>query len=336
MTCQKCGREAEQGAKFCVDCGSPLELRCPACQTPFEFGSRFCSLCGRTLPEAEVSQQPDLTDQSSQPDRSSQPTQLSQPDQSPQLTQPTQLDPSSKPTQLAQPDQSSQATQPTQPEQPVQSSRRSLSCPRCHQENAPDAEYCFACGMPLEDSRSGASTGSAPESIFLYIPGGFWIRLFAYFVDTIVISLVSFVLVFLYGIYLAALGDDLSDFGESNFLSFLPILVRLVYEPVLIAFWATTPGKRIFGLFVIRVDDLRFGLEGLGTRHGTPTGIEIRGEGFRVGFGRALTRHLATYLSGLILCIGFLQVAFREDKLSLHDQICKTMVVKRERRPFGQ
>ena len=175
MTCQKCGREAEQGAKFCVDCGSPLELRCPACQTPFEFGSRFCSLCGRTLPEAEVSQQPDLTDQSSQPDRSSQPTQLSQPDQSPQLTQPTQLDPSSKPTQLAQPDQSSQATQPTQPEQPVQSGRRSLSCPRCHQEKLlPTAEYCFACGMPLErfpKRRSNQFEDVSGKCPLLYIPG---------------------------------------------------------------------------------------------------------------------------------------------------------------------
>ena len=299
MTCQKCGREAEQGAKFCVDCGSPLELRCPACQTPFEFGSRFCSLCGRTLPEAEVSQQPDLTDQSSQPDRSSQPTQLSQPDQSPQLTQPTQLDPSSKPTQLAQPDQSSQATQPTQPEQPVQSSQRSLSCPRCHQRNYPDSEYCFACGMPLNDSQLQYQFGDVSDVSSPYSPAGFWVRSLAYIIDVLILSFASIVIV------MVLVGDPTTGILESTSFNNLLALLTLVYDTVLIAICATTGGKHQFRLLVVRTD------------------------GSRIGPGRALVRALATGLSAFILGLGFLMVAFRKDKRGLHDLICDTKVIRR-------
>ena len=323
MTCQKCGREAEQGAKFRVDCGSPLELRCPACQTPFEFGSRFCSLCGRTLPEAEVSQQPDLTDQSSQPDRSSQPTQLSQPDQSPQLTQPTQLDPSSKPTQLsqpdqspqltqptqldpsskptqlAQPDQSSQATQPTQPEQPVQSSRRSLSCPRCHQRNYPDSEYCFACGMPLNDSQLQYQFGDVSDVSSPYSPAGFWVRSLAYIIDVLILSFASIVIV------MVLVGDPTTGILESTSFNNLLALLTLVYDTVLIAICATTGGKHQFRLLVVRTD------------------------GSRIGPGRALARAIATGLSAIILGLGFLMVAFRKDKRGLHDLICDTKVIRR-------
>ena len=299
MTCQKCGREAEQGAKFCIDCGSPLELRCPACQTPFEFGSRFCSLCGRNLPEAEVTQQPDLTDQSSQPDRSSQPTLLSQPDQSPQLTEPSQLDPSSKPTRLAQPDQSSQATQPTQPEQPVQSSRRSLSCPRCHQRNYSDSEYCFACGMPLNDSQLQHQFEDVSDVSSPYSPAGFWVRSLAYIIDVLILSFASIIIV------MVLVGDPTTGILESTSFNNLLALLTLVYDTVLIAICATTGGKHQFRLLVVRTD------------------------GSRIGPGRALVRALATGLSAFILGLGFLMVAFRKDKRGLHDLICDTKVIRR-------
>ena len=299
MICQQCGREADTEAKFCVDCGSPLVLRCPACQTPFEFGSRFCSLCGRSLPDTVLAEQEVLPGQPDSPDSLSE-------------LQETKL--------------------PLQNEQPVSAVSRSYQCPRCHQNNTHDAEYCFACGMPLEDSQSEKPNATAPESLTPFIRGGFLVRLLAYLVDTVIIALVYLVLMIFYGIYLAATGDDLSDFGEESFLSYLPVFVRLLYETALIAYWSTTPGKRLLGLYVIRVDTLYFGLEGLNPPHGPPVRTEIRGVVSRIGLGRALTRHLATYISALILGIGYLQVAFREDKLSLHDQISKTMVVKRDGR----
>ena len=69
--------------------------------------------------------------------------------------------------------------------------------------------------------------------------------------------------------------------------------------------WATTIGKRAVGLYVLRPD------------------------GSKLGPGRAFARYWAPILSALILFIGFLMVAFREDKRALHDLICDTVVVKR-------
>jgi uncharacterized RDD family membrane protein YckC len=48
----------------------------------------------------------------------------------------------------------------------------------------------------------------------------------------------------------------------------------------------------------------------------------------RISFGRATGRYFAKILSGLILGIGFLMVAFTEKKQGLHDILAGTLVVK--------
>ena len=295
MICQKCGREAGPEAKFCVDCGSPLVLRCPACQTPYDLGSRFCSLCGRSLPEEMSAGPKENQEQPATPELAPEPQ---------------------------------QTETPAKTEVRIQTDSQSYPCPRCHQENSPRSEYCYACGMPLESSRRGISIPRESKDESVHIPGGFWVRVLAYVVDTVTVALIYFFITFLYGIYLAATGDDLSDFGEQGFFVYIPIIVRTVYETVLIANWATTAGKRIFGLYVIQASDSTHGLEGFSSRQSIPSSDGIRVARSRVGLGRAFARHLATYLSGLILGIGYLQVAFREDKLSLHDQISGTRVVR--------
>ena len=51
--------------------------------------------------------------------------------------------------------------------------------------------------------------------------------------------------------------------------------------------------------------------------------------GRRISFGRAVGRYLAKILSALLLCIGFLMVAFTHRKRGLHDVIAGTLVVRR-------
>ena len=51
-------------------------------------------------------------------------------------------------------------------------------------------------------------------------------------------------------------------------------------------------------------------------------------EGERISFGRATIRYFSGILSVLILCIGFLMVAFTSKKQALHDMIAGTLVVK--------
>ncbi len=273
MNCQQCGREAALDAKFCVDCGSPLVLRCPACQTPYDLGSRFCSLCGRSLPGTD----------SKQPDES--------------LPEDTVSEHSLE---------SQQTEFPAQALQPSLSAPQSLSCPRCHQNNGPDADYCFACGLPLIDSEVSGRPFNVAETEDSSSPAGFWIRVGAFLVDLIVTLSTWFAAVVGYGIYMiGTTGDESFSFMDDPFWILLPALIMLFYHTLFVGLWATTVGKRLFGLYVTQSD------------------------GSRVGFARAFARHVASNLSGLILYIGYLQVAFREDKLSLHDLICGTKVVRR-------
>lgn len=53
----------------------------------------------------------------------------------------------------------------------------------------------------------------------------------------------------------------------------------------------------------------------------------VRADGASVGLGQAFGRYLATILSRLILYIGYLMIAFREDKRGLHDLIAETKVI---------
>ncbi len=51
--------------------------------------------------------------------------------------------------------------------------------------------------------------------------------------------------------------------------------------------------------------------------------------GGKIDFGRATGRYFGKILSGIILGIGFLMIAFTEKKQGLHDILAKTLVVKK-------
>ena len=52
-------------------------------------------------------------------------------------------------------------------------------------------------------------------------------------------------------------------------------------------------------------------------------------EGNKITLAKAIIRYLSKILSGIILGIGFLMVAFTEKKQGLHDMIAGTLVVKK-------
>ena len=65
-----------------------------------------------------------------------------------------------------------------------------------------------------------------------------------------------------------------------------------------------TPGKMVCGLKVINAD---------GTEE--------------ISVGKAIGRHFAKMLSGIILYIGYLMAAFDSEKRALHDHMCNTRVI---------
>src|SRR4051794_31133140 len=49
ISCSVCGASNRPGKRFCVQCGSGLELRCSSCGAPADAGDRFCGECGSPL-----------------------------------------------------------------------------------------------------------------------------------------------------------------------------------------------------------------------------------------------------------------------------------------------
>jgi len=49
MQCQKCNQNLPDEAKFCLGCGTPVQLNCSSCQTPLPGGAKFCLSCGQAV-----------------------------------------------------------------------------------------------------------------------------------------------------------------------------------------------------------------------------------------------------------------------------------------------
>ena len=52
MTCPSCSTVNADGARFCVECGTPLAARCPSCSAAYAPGQKFCGECGNPLSAA--------------------------------------------------------------------------------------------------------------------------------------------------------------------------------------------------------------------------------------------------------------------------------------------
>ena len=127
---------------------------------------------------------------------------------------------------------------------------------------------------------------------------GFWARLFAFLIDGL--------LVFLADLAITAIlfGGE----GSNDAESWVTILIAAAYFTIPVTRWATTPGKRIFGMYILRSD------------------------GSKLSPLRAFGRWLAYIPSFALLLVGFLMIAFRHDKRGLHDLLAGTVVVYRHGR----
>lgn len=79
-------------------------------------------------------------------------------------------------------------------------------------------------------------------------------------------------------------------------------LVGAAYSVVLHWIWGQTLGKMALQIRVVRMD------------------------GGPLSFGQSVVRYLATFLSAIILGIGFIMAGLREDKRALHDLLAGTRV----------
>ncbi|HEX5400158.1 MAG TPA: RDD family protein [Verrucomicrobiae bacterium] len=153
----------------------------------------------------------------------------------------------------------------------------------------------LVCAAPIQTP--GAITTSVHE-LLSYPKAGFWERVGAAFLDIVVVALIA-------GIAHGPLGFVLR-FGHGPPTFFI---IALAYFAGLWAWKGTTIGGIVLKLHVVRCD-------------GQP-----------VNFLVALVRGLAAALSVVALFLGFLWIAWDNDKQGWHDKIAGTMVVRLPRSP---
>jgi uncharacterized RDD family membrane protein YckC len=195
-------------------------------------------------------------------------------------------------------------------------------CNKCGAQNTAGAQFCSRCGAPMSPTPAvpGVVPSTAPPPPYpISAPsypgvapvagvgyGGFWIRVVAAIIDSIILSLVLIPAVVIFG-----------GLGAAGMLGgaphFSPELIAGVRIPFLFVAWLyeallesssyqATLGKMMLGM---KVTDLY---------------------GNRLSFGRATGRHFAKWLSRLTLGIGYIMVGFTERKQGLHDLLAGTLV----------
>ena len=55
MKCSRCQSDNPHEAKFCTECGAPMEFHCPKCGAITPATGKFCKECGCELQESKLS-----------------------------------------------------------------------------------------------------------------------------------------------------------------------------------------------------------------------------------------------------------------------------------------
>jgi uncharacterized RDD family membrane protein YckC len=142
--------------------------------------------------------------------------------------------------------------------------------------------------------------------------GGFWRRVLAYIIDTIILSIVGGMISGSLLGSAAGLGAITGGVDETTMFTGAMLGVQGISFVINWLYFALlesssmqgTLGKKALGMIVTDLD------------------------GNRIGFGRATGRYFAKFLSAIILLIGFVMVAFTQRKQGLHDIIASTLVYK--------
>jgi|LGOV01.1.fsa_nt_gb predicted Zn finger-like uncharacterized protein len=196
--------------------------------------------------------------------------------------------------------QSPQEVQPLQENAPpVKSPKEVLvTCTACNLRQKA-ADRCRNCGLTLV-------AHALPDGAMVQQYAGFWLRVVASLLDSVVVFILQVVCGFVLGVsgaFVGGLGNG--DGTMAVLLGLFTTVLGLAYYVIFTGSCGQTLGKMALRIKVIRKDggDLGYG-------------------------GAALRETVGKFVSGIILGIGYLMVAFDERKQGLHDKIAGSYVVK--------
>lgn len=169
--------------------------------------------------------------------------------------------------------------------------------------------YCIYCGHQLEEGQqvclncgkilvSSDERQISKENSKVY--AGFWIRFTAYIIDSMILGMIGFGV----GLFLG-IASAVGSFKMPDLLATLlgSIIGWLYFAGLESSTNQATFGKMLLGIKVIDQT------------------------GNRISFARATARYFAKILSGITFCIGYIMVAFTNQKQALHDIIANTYVI---------
>jgi len=133
---------------------------------------------------------------------------------------------------------------------------------------------------------------------------GFWIRVVATMLDGFIVFVLQFVLGFLLASAGIAAGAGAGE-EISGLVMLFGYVLSFAYYIIFTGHCGQTPGKMALRIKVIRTD------------------------GSEISYGKAAFREVvAKFISGIIFGIGYLMVAFDNQKQGLHDRMSDTYVIK--------
>ena len=138
-------------------------------------------------------------------------------------------------------------------------------------------------------------------------PAGFWIRVGAYLIDNVLLSVVSFVIGFVLGLGAGvSSGGNPSNTATTTVSVVAQSIAGLITIGYFIYLWSTgqTLGMRVLNLRVIDANT-----------------------GGKPSLGKSALRYLGLVVSLLVCFIGVIWVAFDGRKQGWHDKIAGTLVV---------
>lgn len=188
-------------------------------------------------------------------------------------------------------------------------------CPRCKEKFSFAAEALAesnsdepteAVALPESPATAPPAADAEPETTDLLDrpKAGFWLRCAGWGIDTLIVTTIQLSV----GAVLGIVAGQLSEGGELVRMllsTLLNALIAIAYYVTFTGYAGQTPGKMALRMQVIRTD-------GRAMSYGTAAMREVLGK----------------FVSGILLGIGYLMVAFDANKQGLHDKIAGTYVVK--------
>jgi uncharacterized RDD family membrane protein YckC len=187
-------------------------------------------------------------------------------------------------------------------------------CHKCGAQNDDQAAFCDKCGAALQKqiSETGPAAPAYPTPVQY---AGFWRRLAAYLIDGLLLAVAWFaMLVVIRTTYLALTGqesEDLSD-GARDTIVFLSRVAAAIVGWLYCAAMESSAKQATLGKIALGI-------------------VVTDMNGRRVSFGRATGRYFGRLLSGGMLGIGLIIIAFTEKKQGLHDIMADCLVVVKRR-----